>query len=322
MLRVLTTTAFSDTDPVDGRVHPFTAFLPLEEIRRRERASVRRFGLPRNVTVHLRLLAHSLLENEPVTVRYSPPADPREYLALYETARSLFGFPQQVVFGPEISAPAELPVEAEQAANRPSVIAPSPSLRRRRPNICSFYISSIDGAMIPLSSIYEGALAAGIGLPPPQGRPASSPRPPEAAPSDRGDLPRRVASDRPGPRPALFGDWLLGPSLFDRLESRGARPVFVQAVFDAFRTPAGPGVLPFAARAFRDKARAYRPALRNAGADCLIFIHAPFSHNRASWGRELVRFGLPTLLLECAVPGYLTEGERIRLENFLARLGT
>lgn len=322
MLRVLTTTAFRATDPVDGRVHPFAAFLPLEEVRRRERASARRFGLPRNVTVHLRLLAHSLLENEPGTVRYSPPADPREYLALYETAKSLFGFPRHVVFGPGLGPPATHPAEnAQPAAPLPEGTL-STTLRRRGPPLLKFVISPFDDTSTPWASIYEGVLAAGIGLPHPRGRQGSSPRPPGASAVPRAAPPRRLAPAPPGPRPALFGDWLLGPALFDRLENRGARPVFVQAVFDAFRAPAGPGTLPFAARPFRDKARAYRPALRSAGAGCLIFVHAPFSHNRASWGRELLRFGLPTLLLECAVPGYLTEGERIRLENFLARLGT
>ncbi|MBP7864347.1 MAG: hypothetical protein KA419_00245 [Acidobacteria bacterium] len=321
MRGALTTTTFGDTVPAEGRVHPFAAFRPLEEIRRRERAAERRFGLPRNVTVHLRLLADSLLENEPDTVIYCPPADPREYLALYETARSLFGFPRHVAFGPGTGPPAERPGESGPSADRPGAGLTPPSSRRRRWPSCQFVNSALNDILLPLAAAYEEVLAAGIGLPRHPGRGEPPPREPGPAPSPRAGGPGRLAAAPAGPRPALFGDWLLGPGLLDRLESHGARPVFIQAIFDVLRKRAKPGLLPFAARPFREKTRAYGRALRALGAGCLIFVHAPFSHNRASWGRELSRFDLPALFLECAVPGYLTEGERIRLENFLARLG-
>jgi len=130
------------------------------------------------------------------------------------------------------------------------------------------------------------------------------------------------ADDAAAPRLALFGDWLLGPDLMHLLVAAGWRIALVQPIRDLVAWPAAPhpddawSRHPFF-RALPEKLPRYRSLLRAREVRAALVVTASFSPSASVW-RTLARtLPCPALRLESQLPGFLTEQDRIRLENFL-----
>ena len=250
----LTTTYYAPPECGGPWLQPFRPFDSAEEVRRCERAAVRRLQVPRNTPVHLRIVAHAIIENQPETAVWAAQVDPREYLALYETAQVVLGHPHKILTTP-----------SPNTGLQPAAIARSWS----------------ESASAP--------------------RPAAQSTPREAFPV------------------ALLGDPLLGRELFSFLESRRCAIVFRQVDFDGHPLRSGPSrSLPLALLPLETRMSCYREVLPLLRAKAAVVVHSPFSHNAALWKCHGPSFGVPLLQLECAIPGFLTGAEKIRLENWLS----
>lgn len=262
------------------------------------------FHVPRNTPAHVRVLAHALEDWRPHAALYVHPADPREYLALYEAWQSRVRHSFQV-----------LPVS----------VAPSTPMRERVRLLGRAYAAV--GELIARSAGH--AVPAGA-----EESPGTRPflRPPREM---SGETPSQLPNNSyvidnkrftrhyrpPGRRVAVFGDVLLGPDLFGFLRAGGHLAVYVQREIDR-DTPSDtatdeswfghPSFLPTGARLSE-----WALEMGRRGVSRVVGVYAPFSHGRAVEGRDLSRLGPPAMVLECEIPGLLTASEMTRLENFL-----
>ncbi len=254
MPTVLATTAYAPPSCDGPLLHPFRHFSSPEEVRRLERAAARLLHVPRNTPIHLKVLAHAIIENRPGVAVWAPQTDPREYLALYETARAVLGHPQQIIT-----------------------------------------VASTTTGMRPAAIVRSWA----------ESHPA-----PGTFPSARTGGPLRVA---------LFGDPLLGGDLLAFLNAHPCATVFQQGDFDLHSLETKSSLaLPLGLLPLEIRMSCYRILLPLLKAEAAISVHSPFSHNAALWKCFVPGLGLPLLHLECAIPGFLTGAEKIRLENWLS----
>ena len=254
MPTTLTTTSYAPPECGGQLIHPFHPFDSAEEVRRIERAAIRLLHVPRNTPVHLKILAHAIIQNRPETAVWASQVDPREYLALYETARTVLGHPRKIL------------------------AVPSPKTRLRLDAIARSWAESASASPAPIQTSPKGPFTN-----------------------------------------ALLGDPLLGRELFTFLDSRHCAIVFRQDDFDGHTPVSEPScALPLALLPMETRISCYRLVLQRLKAMATIVVHSPFSHQAALWKCVGPRFGGPLLQLECAIPGYLTGAEKIRLENWLS----
>ncbi len=288
---------------------PLARFYPREELSALSAGAVPALGLPRNAPIYLPLLAHSLETVQPAWALYASPIDPRDYLAVYEAWQSRMPGSLSIIRQDARPDRPDEDLDNRLIALLSEGLAPGGDGREDVADWASaeekWFMDTADAADAYLVCAQR---LTGMGA---------------------GDAPSPAGTAMSGQergRIALFGDWLLGRELIDRLTAAEQRVVFIQKAFDGFRWPQPDSSHRWGSqqyfRPLRDGLTLYRDALDRRGVRAVIGVVASFANSGWTCRRFLPDLGRPVLVLECEAPGYLSAQNRIRLENFLARLET
>lgn len=267
------------------------------------------FSFPRNISPYPRLLAKSLSQYRPAGAIFVNPADPREYLAVYEAWRAMEDrdFRIHCLSLHEGQTPAALHRQFELSFRSPG----------QEGGICtdgklpSWMEWEVDArnAGWPTAAILQRWVEAE--------RNWFTRPPPPLSPALAG--PAAFA----GRRIALLGDRLLSVELVRFLEKLGHRAVFIQQVFDLHPAEHGPDLLSawskqFAFQPVRQRFSAYASRFRQLQVDRLLEVQASFAPRHGAISRLAEARPWPCLSMEAALPGEITPAIRLRLETFLA----
>lgn len=288
---------------------PLARFYPREELSALSAGAVPALGLPRNAPIYLPLLARCLETVLPAWALYASPIDPRDYLAVYEAWQSRMSGSLSVIRQDARPDRPDENLDDRLVALLSEGITPGGEGRKDVADWASaeenWFMDTADAADAYLVCARR---LTGMGE------------------GDAPDLPGTGMSGRERGRIALFGDWLLGRELIDRLAAADQRVVFIQKAFDGFRWPKADSSHRWGSQQFfrplRDGLTLHRETLDRRGVTAVIGVVASFANSGWTCRRFLPELGRPVLVLECEAPGYLSAQNRIRLENFLARLQT
>lgn len=279
------------------------------------------FHLPRNMPVYVPLLAANLEKYRPAAAVHVSPEDPREFLAVYEDWRSRMGPDFRIhtlSVHPGQAGAEKLRQLKRLCADLGVDWKKNMELAAGEDNTDAWREwerTAWQSSRFPSMATYLHSLRLGlVGQAPGQ----DDGVPPAASAELMADREESEESI------AIFGDWLLGDELFRFLSRSGRRVVLAQKAFDLLQGPMVPDTAAawphhFCFQPEEIKNLRYREEARSRKAGRALGVTATFSPRRLGAAPLLQTVGLPHLSIETEWPGFLTESDKIRLENFLSR---